>query len=720
MGRTADKLRQAVVDVLGVGAKPRDAIAEELDVRHVEWDRSRFDRLMQRDTSFAEVTDGMIHVPSVLDGTSWTVHVDADDAAGGFVRTHPHLSPLTWWLLEDDVPLVDGAGQTLGTLEVDDEWLDGADTDVLLGPDGWLDELAGSWATVAVERGALRWSHCSTSPSPTDAQVVAMRAGFDRAARHEALEGLDDTPAELRFTAGSGPIYEAVLADRAAFLAAPIPPLPELYRAAGLEERGRILAEAGFDWDALHAWQQRRRFNSFYRLDDEGADQLAVLIGACDRAEDLGADDANRVAELLDAAAVAEAFWTERALGEGSVADVGRFVDAVSAQLGGPLPVGLAWLRARCLDRTGDTAAAIATLEEAGGASSSHEPALVELAGFASDRGDAQEAFRLLQRASVTTLPDDDVEASDGEHLLAEIAPFALHRPRPAARRNDPCPCGSGRKYKACHLGREKHPLDERSLWLYAKARRFLRQHRPEELITVADEMIDPDDGYFLHRDLRASPVVMDLALQHSVFAEFLAARDGLLPDDETLPAAQWALVDPGVFEVERFGAALRAAGLDGDERAWRLERDTPNMPNATVATLRLDGVDLVGEVNSDQRADELRAVVAAALPGADLVADETQSLGELAEDHDPEDAPAPLDQNDPEIRQVIERYILEMEQRWLDEPIPALGGSTPREAAADPIGREQLTQLLGSFPARTPDDPGTFDPDRLRRALDL
>ncbi len=34
------------------------------------------------------------------------------------------------------------------------------------------------------------------------------------------------------------------------------------------------------------------------------------------------------------------------------------------------------------------------------------------------------------------------------------------------------------------------------------------------------------------------------------MFAEFLAARDALLPDDEALLAAQWAMVDRGVFEI--------------------------------------------------------------------------------------------------------------------------------------------------------------------------
>ncbi|MFC9841644.1 hypothetical protein ACFVKB_49145 [Rhodococcus sp. NPDC127530] len=34
-------------------------------------------------------------------------------------------------------------------------------------------------------------------------------------------------------------------------------------------------------------------------------------------------------------------------------------------------------------------------------------------------------------------------------------------------------------------------------------------------------------------------------------------------------------------------------------------------------------------------------------------------------------------------------------EQRWLDEAIPALGGHTPRECAADPTRRDELIRLI-------------------------
>ena len=53
------------------------------------------------------------------------------------------------------------------------------------------------------------------------------------------------------------------------------------------------------------------------------------------------------------------------------------------------------------------------------------------------------------------------------------------------------CPCGSGRKYKACHLGRETHSLDDRAGWLYQKASRFLRDRRPLATEELAGLVVD-------------------------------------------------------------------------------------------------------------------------------------------------------------------------------------------------------------------------------------
>jgi hypothetical protein len=68
---------------------------------------------------------------------------------------------------------------------------------------------------------------------------------------------------------------------------------------------------------------------------------------------------------------------------------------------------------------------------------------------------------------------------------------------------------------------------------------------------------------------------------------------------------------------------------------------------------------------------------------------------------------------------------------RWLDEHVPALGGLTPREAAADPTRREQLERLLVDFdqtsqrmrdhaPTELTGGLFSYDTDQLRRELGL
>jgi preprotein translocase subunit SecA len=46
--------------------------------------------------------------------------------------------------------------------------------------------------------------------------------------------------------------------------------------------------------------------------------------------------------------------------------------------------------------------------------------------------------------------PEDDAEVAEGEQADAQSAqPF--HRDQKKIGRNDPCHCGSGKKYKQCH-----------------------------------------------------------------------------------------------------------------------------------------------------------------------------------------------------------------------------------------------------------------------------
>lgn len=68
---------------------------------------------------------------------------------------------------------------------------------------------------------------------------------------------------------------------------------------------------------------------------------------------------------------------------------------------------------------------------------------------------------------------------------------------------------------------------------------------------------------------------------------------------------------------------------------------------------------------------------------------------------------------------EAVATFMRQQEERWVDEPVPALAGLTPRQAAADPTRREDLMALLHEFD-RMPAPPGafSFDTSRLRALL--
>lgn len=94
-------------------------------------------------------------------------------------------------------------------------------------------------------------------------------------------------------------------------------------------------------------------------------------------------------------------------------------------------------------------------------------------------------------------------------------------------------------------------------------------------------------------------------------------------------------------------------------------------------------------------------------------------------DDLDPRDLPGAavpaLSADDPQIQQAMLKFLERPEQLWCEEQVPALGGVTPRQAAADPTRRDALIRLIASFPTIEPSS-GAFGlrPDRLRALLDL
>jgi hypothetical protein len=77
--------------------------------------------------------------------------------------------------------------------------------------------------------------------------------------------------------------------------------------------------------------------------------------------------------------------------------------------------------------------------------------ALMDAAEYAACRGDARAADGYLRQV---------------DHPVADALRTALGRllvpPKTATGRNQPCPCGSGRKYKVCCIGKAVHPITDR------------------------------------------------------------------------------------------------------------------------------------------------------------------------------------------------------------------------------------------------------------------
>lgn len=466
-----------------------------------------------------------------------------------------------------------------------------------------------------------------------------------------------------------------------------------------------------------------------------------------------------------------------------------------------------------------------------------HGPALQAKAAVALARGDADAAEELLQRGLDKGISEDGIEklaelrsergdARGAIGLLrslgvdeddAELVRLLAVEARPAgAGRNEPCPCGSGKKFKRCCGDPTKPPsLPDRITWLLGKLLAFSHDARFRRIRvhTISAMYREPDvetlgDGILadalLHTDVAPGCPLLD---------RFIAERGHRLPSDERELLEQWRSTElvlaevvsskPGhglslrpmggddIVEVrERSGSrTLRPGDVlltrivpDGVEHQLLLTLQIPRSSRARVATaLRQGHIELArtmealrtGPILHTTDGQELAFVSTKWLvaDGADSLLDrafertgdaswhwltssdkvaatlelagnvltvETSShersagvevlLGDVALDlldYDVKDpgelpaGPAVREAPAPEMLAALRQHMEELERRWVDKPVPALGGRTPREAAADPEGARELEELLRDFEAQPGGgDVGGFDVARLRRLL--
>jgi len=488
----------------------------------------------------------------------------------------------------------------------------------------------------------------------------------------------------------------------------------------------------------------------------------------------------------------------------------------------------LRWLRGRAHELCGVIDSAEAAFEAGESLDPSWPLNLLSLSRYAADRSDAERALSLLRRAG---LPED--------HEMIQTLLRYRPAPRTGLGRNERCWCGSGRKYKVCHLNREQVPLEERADWLYKKAGGDLAEGEFADLLQACARArsaysADPDA---FEQALYDDPFAADVVLfEGGAFEEFLRLRGHLLPDDERMLAEQWLLAERSLHEVlevrpgtgmtmrdvrtgdvnevhERTASRMVKVGefycgrivpvgdtmqifggmepvamgqledllalldedsdpvelvdylsrrlaplqmrntegeslllceatltvadpdaltpaldrtydrLDHDDgtRTW-VEHVVTHGMQRIRAELELRDDQLCVRANSGPRFERVLSVVRELDPSATVVSETREPAGSVediarlkAEHPSPGEA---LDPQSPELAAVLEQFTRQYEQAWLDEPIPALSGRTPRECAADPTRRPDLIRLLDTFP--DVEAPGAMSPARLRAALGL
>ncbi len=466
----------------------------------------------------------------LIDGTVFTHRLTADEIAHDVAHTIPDLAAIP---LDTDRFETPAGPVTLEFATADQPETEADAGGSLLGPSGWLSAFEPG-QLVAFRRKAKRLLlEPVEEVSDGSTEIAALRV--TAAAMYAESDG-GDTP--------NGVTVNALLADPAAFRT-PAPPVGELLAAAGIELRGAYTGPAGEPWESPDERWRRSHAEEVvadYELDTAQQVHFANLRSGWE-AFLAGDHDAPAAPEIRDAIAdvmVCLGFtsWVLDIRDEESP-DVTAFANRLIAEMGRAAAPAL-YLRAMNVERGGDAAGAEADLLGAIRLDGGFAPALDELSWYAADRGDLARTLRLMREAGV---PEDDADV----RLLQGFADQL-----PTAGRNEPCPCGSGRKFKACCQRTPKLPPSAQFDWLEHRVVAFTgRMHRHLRLLALAMYAADDPDNVDEVTELTNDPAILDIAVHEGGgIAEYLAERGPLLAEHDVEVLRSWATSRRRLWEI--------------------------------------------------------------------------------------------------------------------------------------------------------------------------
>jgi hypothetical protein len=737
-----------------------DAVARAQDILRTDGPQSE-DGLIERLRAEGFDVDDPGDVIDPLESVWWLgpdLLIAGEQVAGGGVFTHrlteaerqhsvvtiePDLTPLTM-AFEWEAPLVDGGALKLVIGRSDEAPSIDRRLSALAGPTGWLDAFeAGDLIGFAWEDGSVSVRPVAAEPAGPVPDLLA-----DAFARRPDGNDTSDVHAL---------VADVVFNDPKAF-AVPRPPLGELLSAAGLDRQGGLVAAAEFDWDAM--WAERRAEYAADLADRHGLDdldgRLLADLAVANITPELDDDLAERAAVAFTSPDATMAFLTTP-LGPGaderSTASARRLAEAVVGRHPDRPPAGASVVLGRLAEEAGDVTAHVAATANALEVDPTFRPALEDAAMFAADRGDARRALVLL----------DQIGGAIGERrmLLEHFAGPGRFR----AGRNDPCPCGSGRKHKACCGPTSGHPLADRAMWLFGRALSFARRTPQLDVMmpifAAAQGIDDTHDDVPFDFGLLAENVLFQLGLFEGCLLErFLDVRGQLLPADERELATRWVghrhrlwtvdgvadgiaeLLDPEsrdrvrtpslvLSDQPEVGQVVFAIALpDGEAEAVFGDPFVVPPEVADDVAAALAGPDPALELasilgGSALQPDDLDARLAWLFPDAALDGDwapDDETLGELVEDQHPELADAVAEGVDEVpvedghlINPRLHLALHEIAARQILDDEPAEMWTTARRLDALGYDRHEVLHMLASTLSdqiwSILDGSGSYDP---------
>lgn len=396
-----------------------------------------------------------------------------------------------------------------------------------VGPDGWLDGIEPDELIAAACDGDRFEIIRNVSPNGVEQAVALVRVVFDELCDPESAMECDEL------------VMESLIRDRRVFRT-PTTPFGEVFEQAGLRLRGAWIGRADRDFttpgEQFHD-SRLERLASEYQLDTcccEALERLLahwsdfVVATPVRRPEIAAAWNPRRLRDDFHHGAVSPA------LVDGILErhdDRVQLLDDFAATLmrSGELePIAL-YLVAHNTLRGGAAREALDSIRRSTTLDGEFGPALDLHATLLADSG--LPAAALSARRTAMAFEGSDHDAA----FLADlVAPFAR------AGRNDPCPCGSGRKFKQCCQREPKLSLsDRRSLVLRQAIWSLDEPHRRSELFSLALEAFEASGAptsvmQQQMTELVRDPFLVDLALfDEGGIDDYLHEREEIIRSPE-------------------------------------------------------------------------------------------------------------------------------------------------------------------------------------------